>query len=171
MAKSSENASTKPLQAASVGIDTRARILAAALRLFRKRGYHDTGLNDILEHAQAPKGSLYHHFPKGKEEIGVAVVGQIAVGIIGLLDDSRARSTAAVVTQVGEQLAQTIERTNHEICTLFTAFLAERSESPQLGHGCASVRTDDRSLGNAAHRRRCADQTGKGEGLSRCDVA
>jgi TetR/AcrR family transcriptional regulator, lmrAB and yxaGH operons repressor len=124
---------------ASEPADTRDRILAAALKLFRKRGYHGTGINDILETAQAPKGSLYHHFPNGKEQIGVAVVAEIANGIIGLLEGSRARRTEAVVTQAGEQLAQTIERTNHEICTLFTAFLAERSESPKLGHAVAQA--------------------------------
>jgi TetR/AcrR family transcriptional regulator, lmrAB and yxaGH operons repressor len=119
--------------------DTRARILGAALRLFRKRGYHGAGLNDILELAQAPKGSLYHHFPDGKEQIGVAVVAEITRSILSLYSSSRARTTAAVVLQAGEQMAKTIERTNHEICTLFTAFLAERSSSPKLGLAVANA--------------------------------
>ncbi len=119
--------------------DTRARILSAALRLFRKRGYHGTGLNDILELANAPKGSLYHHFPDGKEEIGVAVVAEITRNILLLFASSRARTTAAVVLQAGEQMSHTIERTNHELCTLFTAFLAERSTSPKLGLAVANA--------------------------------
>lgn len=119
--------------------DTRARILAAALRLFRKRGYHGAGLNDILELASAPKGSLYHHFPGGKEEIGVAVVAEITRSILTLFESSRARTTAAVVLQAGEQMSHTIERTNHELCTLFTAFLAERSTSPKLGIAVANA--------------------------------
>jgi TetR/AcrR family transcriptional regulator, lmrAB and yxaGH operons repressor len=119
--------------------DTRARILSAALRLFRKRGYHAAGLNDILELANAPKGSLYHHFPEGKEEIGVAVVAEITRGILALFTTSRARTTAAVVLQAGEQMSHTIERTNHELCTLFTAFLAERSTSPKLGLAVAAA--------------------------------
>jgi TetR/AcrR family transcriptional regulator, lmrAB and yxaGH operons repressor len=119
--------------------DTRARILSAALRLFRKRGYHGAGLNDILDLANAPKGSLYHHFPGGKEEIGVAVVAEITRGILTLFALSRARTTAAVVLQAGEQMSSTIERTNHELCTLFTAFLAERSTSPKLGIAVANA--------------------------------
>jgi TetR/AcrR family transcriptional regulator, lmrAB and yxaGH operons repressor len=119
--------------------DTRTRILSAALRLFRKRGYHGAGLNDILELANAPKGSLYHHFPNGKEEIGVAVVAEITRGILMLFASSRARTTAAVVLQAGEQMSLTIERTNHELCTLFTAFLAERSTSPKLGLAVANA--------------------------------
>jgi TetR/AcrR family transcriptional regulator, lmrAB and yxaGH operons repressor len=119
--------------------DTRARILSAALRLFRKRGYHGAGLNDILELANAPKGSLYHHFPNGKEEIGVAVVAEITRGILTLFASSRARTTAVVVLRAGEQMSHTIERTNHELCTLFSAFLAERSTSPKLGLAVANA--------------------------------
>jgi TetR/AcrR family transcriptional regulator, lmrAB and yxaGH operons repressor len=132
---------TRILQPASTNDapDTRARILSAALRLFRKRGYHGAGLNDILEMANAPKGSLYHHFPDGKEEIGVAVVAEITRSILMLFASSRARTTAAVVLQAGEQMSHTIERTNHELCTLFTAFLAERSTSPKLGLAVANA--------------------------------
>lgn len=119
--------------------DTRSRILMAAQRLFRKRGYHATGLNDILELAHAPKGSMYHHFPGGKEAIGVCVIEDITQGLLGLLEQSRARSTEALVLQVGEKLSVTMEKTNYEICTLFSAFAAERKSSPQLGIAVATA--------------------------------
>lgn len=117
--------------------DTRSRILQAAQRLFRKRGYHATGLNDILELAQAPKGSMYHHFPAGKEEIGVYVIENITSGLLGLFEQSRARSMQAVVQQVGEQLVIVAEKTQFEICALFSAFVAERKTSPLLGEAVA----------------------------------
>ena len=46
----------------------------AAAKLFRRRGYSGTGLRDILAASGAARGSLYHHFPGGKEEIGAAAV-------------------------------------------------------------------------------------------------
>ena len=113
--------------------DTRERLLTAAQRLFRKRGYHATGLNDILEAAQAPKGSLYHHFPGGKEAIGVCVVEKISSGLLNLLVQSRARSTEAVLRQAGAQMLLDMEKTNFELCTLFASFAAERKTSPLLG--------------------------------------
>ena len=119
--------------------DTRSRILTAAQRLFRKRGYHATGLNDILELAHAPKGSMYHHFPGGKEAIGVCVIEDIAQGLLGLLEQSRARSTDALLLQVGEKLAMTMEKTDYEICALFSAFAAERKSSPLLGTAVATA--------------------------------
>ncbi len=140
--------------AASPALDTRSRILTAAFRLFRKHGYNGVGIQEILKEAQAPKGSLYHHFPDGKEQIGVAVVGQVTAGIIALLEHSPAHSTADALSVMGKQMAATIERTNHEICSLFTGFLAERNASPQLG---AAVAESYRALTEALCVRLRAD--------------
>lgn len=113
--------------------DTRTRILRAALKLFRQHGYHGVGINDILALAEAPKGSMYHHFPGGKEEIGAAVVGLITQGVLELIAAEPAgRPAAEVVQRVGETLLAALQRTRHELCALFAAFAAERSTSPQL---------------------------------------
>jgi TetR/AcrR family transcriptional regulator, lmrAB and yxaGH operons repressor len=53
---------------------TRERILDASGELFRRRGFAATGLKAILAAGDAPYGSLYHFFPGGKEELGVAVL-------------------------------------------------------------------------------------------------
>jgi TetR/AcrR family transcriptional regulator, lmrAB and yxaGH operons repressor len=53
---------------------TRERIVAASAELFRHRGYAGTGLKAILAASDAPFGSLYHFFPGGKEELGVAAL-------------------------------------------------------------------------------------------------
>ena len=58
----------------SVTTSTRDRIVTAASELFRRQGYAATGLKAILASSDAPYGSLYHFFPGGKEELGVAVL-------------------------------------------------------------------------------------------------
>lgn len=42
--------------------------------LFRQQGFHGTALHDVLAASGAPRGSLYFHFPGGKEEIGAAAL-------------------------------------------------------------------------------------------------
>jgi TetR/AcrR family transcriptional repressor of lmrAB and yxaGH operons len=54
--------------------DTRQRVLHTAVELFRTQGYHGTGLNQVLADGGAPKGSLYFHFPGGKEQLAVEAV-------------------------------------------------------------------------------------------------
>ncbi|MCY8580207.1 TetR/AcrR family transcriptional regulator [Bacillus haynesii] len=50
-------------------MSSRDKILRAASRLFRKQGYHATGLSQITAESGAPRGSLYYYFPGGKEEL------------------------------------------------------------------------------------------------------
>ena len=54
--------------------DTRDRIVEAATVLFQLKGYHATGLNEILRESKAPKGSLYYYFPDGKEQLALEAV-------------------------------------------------------------------------------------------------
>ena len=67
---------------------TRDRMVAAAAGLFRDQGFDGTGFRDIVEAAGTTPGVIYHHFPGGKTELGVAVtdaVGhRIAAGVEAL---------------------------------------------------------------------------------------
>jgi AcrR family transcriptional regulator len=53
---------------------TKQMMIRAAADLMQRRGYVGTGVADILSHAKAPRGSLYHHFPGGKREIAIEAV-------------------------------------------------------------------------------------------------
>ena len=57
--------------------ETKSLLLDHGLRLMLKRGYHHTGIHDVLAAAGVPKGSFYHYF-KNKEDFGLQVVGRYA---------------------------------------------------------------------------------------------
>jgi len=59
---------------------SRAQILAAALKLFSRCGYHGTSIRDIARAARASTGNVYHHFPD-KEAIFNALIEQYLVAI------------------------------------------------------------------------------------------
>ncbi|WP_137390536.1 TetR/AcrR family transcriptional regulator [Rhodoligotrophos defluvii] len=50
---------------------SKAKLLDAAVRVFRKKGYAGTRVEDICEEAGLTKGSFFHHF-KSKEEVAIA---------------------------------------------------------------------------------------------------
>lgn len=54
--------------------ETRKRIIETTAELMQEQGYCATGLKDIIRESGTPKGSLYHYFPGGKEEITVAAI-------------------------------------------------------------------------------------------------
>jgi TetR/AcrR family transcriptional regulator, lmrAB and yxaGH operons repressor len=64
---------------------SRAALVENAATLFRRQGYAATGLNQILDEAGVKAGSLYHHFPQGKQQLAVAVVDNAGAGIEQLL--------------------------------------------------------------------------------------
>ena len=64
---------------------SRAALIDKAATLFRRQGYAATGLSQILDEANVKPGSLYHHFPQGKQQLAAAVVDQAGAGIEQLL--------------------------------------------------------------------------------------
>ncbi|HVV07880.1 TetR/AcrR family transcriptional regulator [Amycolatopsis sp.] len=47
----------------------RERIVFSAAQLIRTQGVSGTGMRDVVSHAGAPRGSLQHYFPGGKEQL------------------------------------------------------------------------------------------------------
>lgn len=64
----------------------RGAIVRAAATLFRRNGYATTGINEIAEVSGAPKGSLYHYFPGGKDQIAEAAVRFAGAGVVATLE-------------------------------------------------------------------------------------
>jgi AcrR family transcriptional regulator len=47
----------------------RERMVFSAAQLIRRDGVTATGMREVAEHAKAPRGSLQHYFPGGKEQL------------------------------------------------------------------------------------------------------
>jgi AcrR family transcriptional regulator len=58
-------------------LDTRKRLVQTALELFATRGYHNTGIAEILKESGVNRGALYHHF-SCKKELGLATIDEMA---------------------------------------------------------------------------------------------
>jgi TetR/AcrR family fatty acid metabolism transcriptional regulator len=61
------------LNDSSSEINTRNRILSAAVKVFSNKGYHDTRVDEIVEESETSKGAVYFHFPS-KQRIFLAIV-------------------------------------------------------------------------------------------------
>lgn len=60
--------------------DTRQRLIATAALLLRTQGYAATGLKQVVAEARATVGSLYHHFPGGKDQLAAEALRQAGSG-------------------------------------------------------------------------------------------
>ena len=116
--------------------DSKAKTVAAAARLFCQQGYHGTALHDILAASGAPRGSLYFHFPKGKEEIGVAAVALGAQAVHGFIAQASgaAQSAEAFVASLARGMAVNLERSGYrEGCPIAPTALETATQSKALG--------------------------------------
>ena len=80
--------------------DAKDRMIAAARRLFREHGYFGTALSDVVTESAAPRGSIYFHFPGGKEELA----GEVALLHAG--DHIAHINRAAAATSTAAQLIE-----------------------------------------------------------------
>lgn len=55
---------------------TREQILIATCDLLEEQGFHGTGLNQIISTSGAPRGSLYYHFPDGKDGLAAEAIAR-----------------------------------------------------------------------------------------------
>ncbi|WP_406729176.1 TetR/AcrR family transcriptional regulator [Streptomyces sp. GD-15H] len=53
----------------------RERMVFSAAQLIRRDGVDATGMREVAAHARAPRGSLQHYFPGGKEQLVNEAVG------------------------------------------------------------------------------------------------
>ncbi|EMJ97214.1 MULTISPECIES: TetR/AcrR family transcriptional regulator [unclassified Leptospira] len=106
---------TKQKKSASK-VSGRDKLLLATGNLLRKYGYFGTGLLQIVKESKTPKGSLYFHFPGGKEELaGEALKLSAREWFIHLsVPIQSAKSASEAVKKVCEWIARDIESSGYE---------------------------------------------------------
>ncbi len=101
-------------------------MLETTTRLLRVQGYNGTGLNQIIKESGTPKGSLYYHFPGGKEQLAAEAISAAAHMMAGRIQQafdatSTAREAAQLILEVS---AQELEETDFQCgCPVATVAL------------------------------------------------
>lgn len=126
----------------SKGDLTKARLAESMLELIQTSGFSGTGLNAVIEHASAPKGSIYFHFPDGKEGLGLAAVELATTQFEGLIADAAAStgSAAEAARAVIGAVATIVEESDFRLgCPVSVVTLEMGAESERLRQACATA--------------------------------
>lgn len=127
---------------ATKGDLTKARLAESMLELIQTSGYSGTGLNAVIEHAAAPKGSIYFHFPDGKEGLGVAAVDLAATQFQALIAEAAASAggAAQAARAAIEALTAIVSESDYRLgCPVSVVTLEMGAESERLRQACASA--------------------------------
>jgi TetR/AcrR family transcriptional repressor of lmrAB and yxaGH operons len=149
------------------GSHSRDAFVLTTGQLLRRRGYAATGLSEIVARSGCPRGSLYFHFPGGKEQLAAAAMEhageQLRRAIEAVLDG--ADSLEAGIAALFDVLAAGLAASGYaDGCPIATVALEAASESEVLRGAAAGAfdawlsalraRLRAEGLGDAAARRR-----------------
>jgi TetR/AcrR family transcriptional regulator, lmrAB and yxaGH operons repressor len=120
--------------------DGRDRLLYGAGRLLAERGYAGMELRDIAERGEAPRGSIYHHFPGGKAQLAAEAAEldgvRIRIGIERSLAERGLKQTLALFGDIFRRRAA--DDPGRIGCPVAAAALA-RPEDPALAAAASAA--------------------------------
>jgi len=121
---------------------TKERILDTTAELFRRYGYTGTGLKQVVADANAPFGSLYHHFPGGKQQLGGEVIrraGAMYYELVAGVIDAAPDIVAGIRDTFGGA-AEVLRATDYvDACPIETVALEVASSNEPLRQATAEV--------------------------------
>lgn len=121
--------------------DTKARMVAGAARLLAERGLQETSFAEVLELTGAPRGSIYHHFPAGKDELIAQAIDHAGAQAVALLDSVAGAPADDVASAFLGMWRALLERADFRFgCSVLAVTVA--TDSPDLiAHAATVFRT------------------------------
>ena len=130
--------------------DTRDRIVASTAELLRNQGYAATGIKQIVERAGAPFGSIYHHFPGGKQQVSAEAIRRSGAEYAGVLPLAFAEAPDLIggIRRYFELAAEHLEESDFaDACPIATVALEVASTNEPLREATADVFTSWQEYG------------------------
>ena len=91
--------------------DSRQRMIEAAIQLMRGSGLSGAGINEVVRESAAPKGSVYHFFPGGKQQLVAEALTDYSTRVMQFIDDALAdaKDGPAKLKRLFEAFARRVE--------------------------------------------------------------
>ncbi len=120
-------------------LSPRERMIRSAAQLIRRKGVSGTGLREIVVEADAPRGSLQHYFPGGKEELvsdALLWTGDVAARRIKRsLSKLKSRAPSALLASIVDAWRRDLTDEQFSAgCPLVAAAADTAATSEQLRH-------------------------------------
>lgn len=123
---------------------TREKLIRTTASLVSKHGYFGTGITEILEQTNVPKGSMYHHFPKGKDQLIIASI-DYSGAIMQEKYKNALRSKGAIegLSAIIDVLIKEMEKSNFQHgCPIATVALDVSAHHEEIRKVCQQIYLD-----------------------------
>ncbi|RHX90405.1 TetR/AcrR family transcriptional regulator [Leptospira stimsonii] len=123
---------------------TKKEMITAARKLIQAKGVAATGLMEIVSVAETSRGSIYHHFPGGKDElICLAIEEATILAEAGIIRAGRnGRNVAEVIRKIASVFRQTPENSKWQVgCPVAATAIEGHSQPPVVREAVANAFT------------------------------
>ena len=88
--------------------DTRTKMLVSAAEVMRERGAAGVTIDEVLARSGAPRGSVYYHFPEGRNQILTEALRYSGESITAMIDDAASWGGRALLREFVEFWERTL---------------------------------------------------------------
>ena len=106
-------------------------MVAGAARLLAQRGLQATSFSEVLEFTASPRGSVYHHFPGGKEQLVKAAL-DLVTAQMGEVFSPREGAAPEEVTDLFLRIWRSILVRSHFKAGCAVVAVTVAADSPEL---------------------------------------
>jgi TetR/AcrR family transcriptional regulator, lmrAB and yxaGH operons repressor len=96
------NTDAKPDAGPTRRCDTRKKMLVSAAEVMRERGAAGVTIDEVLARSGAPRGSVYYHFPDGRNQILTEALRYSGDSITAMIDDAAGWGAKALLREFVE---------------------------------------------------------------------
>lgn len=124
---------------------SRQKVIATTVQLLRRQGLSATGINRIIRESRSPRGSIYFHFPGGKEELTIEALRSAQRTVVERMRSAMGggQSTAQALRRVVRDYAKDLRTSDYEFgCPIANVTLDVSAESPRIRAVCAEIFAD-----------------------------
>jgi AcrR family transcriptional regulator len=111
----------------------RERMIVSTALLMRERGARATSLDAVLDHSGAPRGSVYHHFPGGREQLLREATDYAGQYVARRLERRAAEDPLAAIDSLLDEYRASLVATDFRAgCPVVAVAVESGEDSPDL---------------------------------------
>lgn len=108
-------------------------MLVSAAEVLRERGAAGVTIDEVLTRSGAPRGSVYHHFPEGRNQILTEALRYAGDAITATIDDAADRGATTLLRQFVEFWDRLLTDSDFTAgCPVVAAAIGCADDEPQL---------------------------------------
>ncbi len=131
---------TKPDPAPTKRCDTRKKMLVSAAEVMRERGAAGVTIDEVLARSGAPRGSVYYHFPDGRNQILTEALRYSGDSITAMIDDAAGWGARALLREFVEFWERLLTEGDFTAgCPVVAAAIGSDDDDPKLSAEAGAI--------------------------------